>query len=74
MRTKIIKIIVIFFLVMIPITFFAFMKDENQANSKMPMFITIGIMAACGAVWKYQPEEKKENNSSDNQELDKTNN
>lgn len=72
MRIKVIKVIVIFFLVMIPITFFALIKNENQSNSKMPMFVTIGIMAACAAVWKYKPEEKKENNSSDSQELDKS--
>jgi hypothetical protein len=57
---------------MIPITFFALIKSENQSNSKMPMFVTIGIMAACAAVWKYKPEAKKENNSSDSQELDKS--
>ena len=55
MRVKVIKAIVIFFLVMIPITFFALIKTENQSNSKMPMFVTIGIMAACAAVWKYKP-------------------
>ena len=55
MRVKVIKAIVIFFLVMIPITFFALIKTENQSNSKMPMFVTIGIMAACAAVCKYKP-------------------
>lgn len=72
MRIKIIKLIVIFFLVMIPIIFFALIKSENQSNSKMPMFVTIGIMAACAAVWKYKPEDKKDNTSSDNQQLDKS--
>lgn len=70
MRLKIIKFIAIFFIWAIPITLMALMQLDSSSNSKVPIFITMGILAATAAVWKYKPDIKKET-SADKQELDK---
>jgi uncharacterized membrane protein len=45
--------------------------NGGESSSKAPMFLVLGAVAGITAVWKYKPEPKKDNSSSDSKELDK---
>lgn len=69
MRTTLIKIIVIIGIILVA-TLISMAMNGGNSNSKAPIFVVVGSIAAIGAVWKYKPDTKKET-TADNQELDK---
>ncbi len=68
MRTSI-KIIVIIGILIVS-SLIGMAINGGKSNSRAPMFVVVGAIAAIGAVWKYNPDAKKDA-SADKQELDK---
>ena len=69
MRLTLIKIVVIFGIILLA-TLLGIAINGGKSNSRTPIIILVGAMAAIGAVWKYKPD-KEEETSADKQELDK---
>lgn len=69
MRITVIKFIVIVG-ILFAATLFSVAINGGNSNSKAPLFVVVGVVAAIGAVSKYKPESSKDS-SADKQELDK---
>jgi len=69
--TTIIKILVTIG-ILLACTLLTMALNGGEGNSKAPMFLVLGALAGITAVWKYKPENKKDNNLSDSKELDKS--
>jgi hypothetical protein len=74
MRTFI-KVILIFILLMIGGGVIAIINKStgrSAGGGPVGVIVSLGIIAAIYAIWRWKPvDEKKENNSNKNQQLDK---
>lgn len=68
--TTSLKIIVIIGIVIL-CSLIGVVMNGGNGNSRAPIFVVIGALAAIRAVWKYDPKQDKKETDIDNQQLDK---